>query len=264
MKIGLWQLGLSDHEDKQMRISKVKMALEEVMKSKDLPDLLILPEIWGTGYQAFERYEEEAEEFMGVTASFLREYAIKLGIHIHTGSFVERREGELYNTSLLIGPGGETQAVYRKLHLFGYDSMETKLLSPGDGPCVCDSTLGRLMLATCYDLRFPEQFRFMKEVPEILLVCAAWPEKRLNHWRLFNQVRAVENQCFVISCNSCGSQEGVMLAGHSMVCDPYGEIVFEAEKEEGFFLVEIDKDLVMRARADFPALGDRVKIGEEE
>jgi len=113
-------------------------------------------------------------------------------------------------------------------------------------------------LATCYDLRFPELFRALVDrAAELLLVPAAWPDKRVGHWRLLAQARAVENQCFVVACNTAGEHAGVPMGGHSLVVDPWGTVLAEAGDGEEVLDVEVDVDQVRAVRETFPVLSDR-------
>ena len=171
------------------------------------------------------------------------------------GSLVERDEtGSLFNTSVLLGADGEVLTTYRKVHLFGFGEGEPKLMTPGDGPVVHDG----LGLATCYDLRFPEMFRALLDGgAEVVLMPAAWPAKRVHHWRLLAQARAVEDQLYVVACNTGGTHSGVPMGGHSMVVDPWGEVLAEAGDDEEVLVVDIDLEHVRRTRATFPVLADR-------
>jgi len=124
-------------------------------------DLLILPEIWATGFFRFNAYTDEAESSNGPLVTTMRAKAAELNTHILMGSFVERVGDHLYNTSLFIDDSGEIIARYRKIHLFGYQSQERNLLAPGRDVTVVDTPWGPTGLATCYDLRFPEFYRQM-------------------------------------------------------------------------------------------------------
>ncbi len=105
---------------------------------------------------------------------------------------------------------------YRKIHLFGYNSQETQILSPGEDVVVVDTPFGKIGMATCFDLRFPELFRAMVDKGvELFMVCSAWPYPRIEPWIMLNRVRALENQAYLISANSCGMNCGSQFVGHS-------------------------------------------------
>jgi predicted amidohydrolase len=255
MKIEIASIQMSVVEgDKTATIDK---AVENIGRCKGA-DLVILPEIWNVGFMSFDRYVSEAEDRSGQTLTRLRAAAAKTGVYLHTGSFVERLDGKYYNSSYLISPAGEVLADYHKIHLFGYNSKETQILTPGDAPVVAETPIGKVGLATCYDLRFPELFRALAERgAELFLVCSAWPYPRLEHWLMLNRVRALENQCFLMSSNSVGFNRGIQFVGHSMITDPWGTILAGAGDAEAVIQSEIDLAAVKTARQQFPAWADR-------
>ena len=261
MKIATIQLAVNDKESLAQRLANVEDIFEEIAASAQRPDLILLPEIWGCGFFDFDDYEHCAEPLDGRTFTMLSHWAKQLQCWKLGGSIIERRGGKLHNTSLLVDRTGALVGIYRKMHLFGYESYEQKILTRGEEPTVLDTEFGKIGLSTCYDLRFPEQYRAMVDRgAELLLVVSAWPEARLVHWRIFNQVRAVENQCWVVSCNCAGVQKGSRYAGHSMTVDPAGVITAEAGDDECIQWSEIDLTAVDVMRDVFPALADRVHI----
>jgi predicted amidohydrolase len=222
-------------------------------------DLILLPEIWPCGFFAFDRYASDSEPLDGSTVSAFRRKARERRCHLVMGSLVERDAGGLFNTTVFIGPGGEIIARYRKIHLFGYQSDETKLLTPGKDIVVADTPWGRAGFSTCYDLRFPELFRGMVDRgAELFIVPSAWPLARIEAWRLFNRARAHENLAFLISCNCAGENTGKRYGGHSMVVDPWGRVLAEGGEGGEIVSVEIDVGQAAAARAEFPVLADRV------
>lgn len=224
----------------------------------DGADLVVLPEIWNVGYFVFDGYEPGAEPLDGPTMTGLRELAEDLGVYLHTGSIVECDGDHLHNTSALVSPDGELLDAYRKVHLFGYDSAERDLLTPGERVVTVETDLGTVGLSTCYDLRFPELYRAMVDAGvELLLVASAWPAARLEHWQLLTRTRAVESQAYLVAANLAGTSGGVDLAGRSVVVDPWGVPVADAGRGEGAAVAEVDLGGVGRVREEFPALADR-------
>jgi predicted amidohydrolase len=257
VNIGLLQVSSpaeESPEQRRQRVGELLGALPEV-------DLIVLPELWAAGYFSFEQYPERAETLAGPTVELARATARERGCFVHLGSIVERAEGDrLYNTAVLVDPQGEISLTYRKIHVFGYQSLEAQLLTPGETVDVRRTDrLGTVGTTTCYDLRFPELWRDLVDLgAELVVVPAAWPMPRLEHWRLFTSARAVEEQVFVVACNSVGEQAGgVQLAGHSRVVDPWGAVLFEAGAEEEVAVVEVDLQAVAATRGEFPVLGDR-------
>lgn len=221
-------------------------------------DLIVMPEMWPTGFFSFERYRAEAEPLDGPTVAALAARARARRAHILMGSLAERAGEACYNTAVLLDPAGRIAARYRKFHLFGYQSREKEILSPGVEAVVAETPWGPTGIATCYDLRFPEFFRGMLDLgARFFLVASAWPLARLEAWRLFCRARAHENLACLIACNGAGVNQGVRLAGHSLVVDALGGLLGEAGEGEEVLIVDIDPDHVARARAEFPALSDR-------
>ncbi|MCF8039305.1 MAG: carbon-nitrogen family hydrolase [Desulfohalobiaceae bacterium] len=254
-----------------MQIASIQMAVTEddkrraVDRAVDLiqqcrgADLIILPEIWNIGFMSFDDYYPKAEEPGGQTLSAMQAAARETGAYLHTGSFVEKVDGDYYNSSYLLSPRGEILANYHKIHLFGFNSRETQLLTPGQEVSVVKTPLGTFGMSTCFDLRFPELFRRMVDLgTEIFLVCSAWPYPRLEHWLIFNRARAIENQCLLVSANSVGPNRGATLAGHSMIVDPWGTVMAAGGDEEVIIKTEFDLDRVHEARNRFPGLSGRV------
>ena len=253
MKLASIQMSVVEG-DKTATIAK---AVENICRCEG-SDLVILSEIWNVGFMSFDRYVAEAEDCNGQTLTSLRAAAQKIGVYLHTGSFVEKKNGHYYNSSYLISPDGDILANYLKIHLFGYNSKETRILTPGDAIVVVETPIGKIGLATCYDLRFPELFRNMVEQgAEIFLICSAWPYPRLEHWLMLNRVRALENQCFLMCSNSVGLNQGIQFVGHSMVIDPWGTILAGAGDKETIVKTEINSADLQTARQQFPALADR-------
>ncbi|MFD8058343.1 carbon-nitrogen family hydrolase [Streptomyces cyaneofuscatus] len=222
-------------------------------------DLVVLPELWPVGAFAYTVFEQEAEPLQGPTHDVMAKAAAEAGVWLHAGSFVERApDGTLYNTALVFSPDGERSAVYRKIHRFGFDKGEAVMMGAGEELVTVALPQTTLGLATCYDLRFPEQFRGLVDAgAETLVVSAGWPERRRAHWTLLAQARAVENQAYVLALGTAGTHADVPQAGHSIVVDPWGEVLAEAGADEEILTVEFDPAKVGATREQFPALKDR-------
>ncbi|MEL5956122.1 carbon-nitrogen family hydrolase [Streptomyces sp. CLV115] len=222
-------------------------------------DLVVLPELWPVGAFAYTAFEDEAEPLQGPTHDIMAKAAADAGVWLHAGSFVERApDGTLYNTSLVFTPGGERAAAYRKIHRFGFDKGEAVMMGAGEELVTVTLPQTTLGIATCYDLRFPEMFRGLVDAgAETLIVSAGWPERRRAHWTLLSRARAVENQSYVLAVASAGTHAGVEQSGHSIVVDPWGEVLAEAGAGEEVLAVEFDPARVAATREQFPALKDR-------
>jgi predicted amidohydrolase len=255
VKIALVQVASPEGEPVAERIARVGATVSRLAGN----DLIVLPELWAPGYFAFDRYADLAEALDGPLLGEIAGWARRLGTHLHAGSVLERdAEGRLYNTAVLLGPDGDLLLDYRKVHVFGYQSQEATLLSPGARADVAETPLGTVGMTTCYDLRFPELYRVLVDRgAQLVVVPAAWPAARLEHWRLFTRARAVENQVFLLACNAAGTQAGVRLGGHSVVVDPWGRVVAEAGDDEEVLLAELDLQTLTDIRTEFPVLDDR-------
>jgi predicted amidohydrolase len=251
VRVSVIQLSYGDDESLPERTDRVA----GLVRAQSGADLVVLPELWPHGGFAYDTWEEGAQPLDGAVVSALRAAAREAAATVPMGSFVERDPaGRLFNTSVLLGPDGELLTTYRKVHLFGFGEGEPALMTPGEGPVV-HGTLG---LATCYDLRFPEMFRALLDAgAEVVLMPAAWPATRVQHWRLLAQARAVENQVYMVAGNTAGTHAGVRMGGQSLVVDPWGEVVAEAGDGEEVLVVDLDPALVASTRAAFPVLADR-------
>ncbi|MGW8062211.1 carbon-nitrogen family hydrolase [Streptomyces ziwulingensis] len=257
MRASLIQIAVNEDESVQARRRR---AASLVREQAGAADLVVLPELWTTGAFAFASFDAEAEPLDGPTYEVMAEAASEAGVWLHAGSVPERAaDGQLYNTSLVLSPSGELAAAYRKIHRFGFDRGEAVLMGAGSELVTVrlpETTAG---VATCYDLRFPELFRGLVDAgAETLVVPAGWPERRRSHWTLLARARAVENQAFVLACGTAGTHAGVPQAGHSIVVDPWGEVLAEAGAGEEVLTVEFDPAKAARTREQFPALKDRM------
>jgi predicted amidohydrolase len=224
------------------------------------PDLLVLPELWTVGAFDADAMLANPVAVDGLLVESLQAIAREHSVWIHAGSLPERDEtGRRFNTSVLIDPQGAVDAVYRKVHLFGFDEGEAVMLESGSDLVVRPTPLGATGLATCYDLRFPELFRGLLDAgAEAFLLTSGWPLSRIEHWRVLLRARAVENLAWMVACNEVGTHAGVELGGSSCVIDPWGDVVVEAPPErECLLLADVDPAAAAAARARFPVLRDR-------
>ncbi|MDT9698591.1 carbon-nitrogen family hydrolase [Streptomyces sp. P17] len=256
MRASLIQIAVDEGESVESR--RVRVA--SLVRQQTGADLVVLPELWTTGAFAYEVFGQEAEPLEGPTYEAMAKAASDAGVWLHAGSIPERDpEGPLYNTSLVFSPSGDLAAAYRKIHRFGFDKGEAVLMGAGRDLVTVRLPGTTLGVATCYDLRFPELFRGLVDAgAETLVIPAGWPERRRAHWTLLAQARAVENQAFVLACGTAGTHAGVPQAGHSIVVDPWGEVLAEAGADEEILTVDFDPGKVATTREQFPALKDRV------
>jgi predicted amidohydrolase len=258
LRIKVIQLEITDRESRDERFNRVEAILDNLTGESDRPGIIVLPEIWATGFFNFDRYRQESEPLEGETYLRLAPRAEKLGCYLVAGSIIEKDGNSYYNTTLLIGPDGTLCGSYRKIHLFGYQSKESKILTAGSEIYLLKTKYGHWGFSTCYDLRFPELYRKMNEDGvDTFFVVAAWPLARLEHWLLLNRTRALENLSFLVACNCAGSLGGHFFGGNSMVVDPWGEILARTGTKEELLDIEIDSQRAAGIRKEFPALQDR-------
>jgi deaminated glutathione amidase len=230
-------------------------------------DLVLLPEKW-TGIGPPELIRAVAESLDDGEATLaMRGWAKALGITLHGGSLVERRErrDKLSNTTVVIDPEGEIGAVYRKIHLFdvqvgGHVYRESETEEPGDRLVLTEVEGWKLGLTICYDLRFPELYRLLAlEGCEALAVPAAFTlYTGKDHWEPLLRARAIENQCYVLAPNQWGSYaDGKAAYGRSMIIDPWGVVVAQAPDEDGVITAELDRSRLEEVRRRVPSLANR-------
>jgi omega-amidase len=231
-----------------------KTLIEKAMTEK--PDVIVLPELWTTGYD-LTRLDTIADEEAIQTIDFFKELAKQYGVHFVGGSVANQSETGVKNTLLVINNQGNLVHQYNKLHLFKL--MDEHLyLEAGSEKGLFELENRKFAGVICYDIRFPEWIRaHTTKGAEALFVVAEWPEPRLNHWRSLLIARAIENQCFVIACNRAGHDLNNKFVGHSMIINPWGEVIAEAGDKEEIITATIDLDMVKEVRNKIPVFDDR-------
>jgi predicted amidohydrolase len=267
MRLALAQLSIESaavDDNVERAVSAIGTAAEEGA------DCVALPEIFNVGYFAFEGYERAAEPLGGETHSRIREAAIEHDVSVLAGTVVEDlaasadageavpAESGLANTAVLFDAAGKRRLVYRKHHLFGYDSAEAELLVPGDRLPTADVGDHTVGVTTCYDLRFPELYRrLVDDGATMVLVPSAWPYPRVEHWKLLPRARAVENLLYVGAVNGSATFDDASLVGRSTVYDPWGTPLASSDDGATIVYADCDPERVAEVREEFPALQDR-------
>ena len=201
---------------------------------------VLAPEFFISGYA--ENIEKYAESTKGKQVAALSKLCAENNMYLLGGSFAEKKDGQIYNTSLAIDNKGAIISKYRKVHLFDGEVKESDKLFPGDEWCVYDLNGVGMGMLTCFDLRFPAFIQNLTlRGAKILCVSAQWPAKRFAHWRILLQARAIENEVWVIACNSCGLG-AFECAGHSMIIAPDGTIIGEADDKQVLLTADIDTE----------------------
>ncbi len=215
--------------------------------------LVVLPEMWSCGYD-YRNLAELAKETPRVL-DVIQKKCQQLQL-VSVGSLPELENGTIYNTAYVIDKG-ELVGYYRKLHLFS-TMQEDRFLGAGDKALVAETSVGRLGIAICYDLRFPELFRKLAlEGAEIICIPAEWPKPRQEHWKTLLRARAIENQQFVIAANCCGVQGKLDFFGLSQLISPLGNILQIAEESDTELVADFDFSEMEKYRAQIKTLVDR-------
>lgn len=251
-------------KDKQENLDRAASLLTEAAE-KEI-SLAVLPEMFNCPYgvEFFPGYAEPIPD--GPTCRFLANLARELNIHLVGGSIPEKAGPDVYNTATLWSPAGELLLSHRKVHLFdvdipgGISFHESETLTGGQSIKVVETPLGRLGLAVCYDLRFPELFRSLALSGAELVLCPAafntttGPE----HWELLVRARAVENTYYLAACASAPHPEvDYPTWGHSMVVDPYGWILNGAERDQEIIYATFDRNRLNQVRQGLQVLQQR-------
>ena len=239
--------------------------------------MLFTPEMSGLLDQdrarAARHLRSEADDLV---LAAVREAAARNRIWVHLGSLAlagERADGRLVNRGFLIDESGAVRARYDKLHLFDVDLptgeswRESAAYAPGERAVVADTPAGPLGMAVCYDLRFPDLFRSLTGAgARILAVPAAFtvPTGKA-HWHVLLRARAIEAAAFVVAAAQAGRHEdGRETFGHSLVIDPWGEVLLDMGPEPGLGFAEVDPTRVDEVRARIPVIRHRRPIPEPE
>jgi predicted amidohydrolase len=218
--------------------------------------LLVLPELWHSGYD-LERAGGYAAALGEGPFALTAELARAHQLHVAGTALEANPGGRPFNTAVVYGPDGALAGAYHKVHLWA-PLGEVDYMSAGEGLPAFDLPWGRTAFAICYDLRFPEMWRRYADVGvEVMVIPAAWPVRRVEHWRVLLRARAVENQFFVIACNRAGADVDGEYGGHSTIVDPWARNLVEGGSEPGLLVATLDLDEVGRARGLFPFLDDR-------
>lgn len=230
------------------------------------PCLVLLPENFACLGTTAD-YQGIAESLgSGPIQQQLADWARQWGIWLVAGSLPTQVSGEtrLHTSSLVYAPDGTLQGHYHKLHLFDVDVAdghgqyrESASFAPGEDWRVVASPFGGLGLSICYDVRFPELYRRLRVAgADILLVPAAFTYVTGQaHWLALLRARAIENQCYVLAANQCGDHGGGRQTwGHSVIIDPWGQVLAEAGHESGLIHAGLDLQFLNKVRRDMPVL----------
>lgn len=227
-------------------------------------DFIALPETVGliepVNAQIPAATYSEAED-IGLAA--FRVKARDHGVSILVGSQLILEDARIFNRCFLLDAAGEIQARYDKLHMFdielknGEAYRESDAINPGDKAVIVETSLGKLGLTICYDLRFGALYRALAQAgAQFITIPAAFTQTTGQaHWHTLVRARAIETGAFIIAPNQCGHHADQRYSfGHSLIIDPWGEILADGGPEPGVIYADIDLDRVHKARSRIPSL----------
>lgn len=246
--------------DKEANFAKVRQMLEAAAPQSG--SLVCLSETFATGFTMEVGSVGETPD--GPSTRFLEELAREFEIFLVAGVAMKgERAGR--NAALAFSPQGQMLGRYDKIHPFSF-GREAEFYEGGGG-LVTFSWQGFTVAPTiCYDLRFPELYRYLtlERGVELFLVIANWPSARVDHWKTLLKARAIENQVFVLGLNRCGSDPKLKYPGCSCLFTPLGENLYPEKSGEALLRATLDRQQLLDWRVRFPALADaRIRPGFE-
>jgi predicted amidohydrolase len=248
-------------EDKS---ANLKMLEQKISNIKEKTEIVVLPEMFSTGFSM--KPELLFETMEGETVQWMKRTAAEKKI-ILTGSLIIKEDNNYYNRLIWMQPNGQ-YGVYDKRHCFAF-AGEDDHYNAGTKRLIASVKGWKINLQVCYDLRFPVWSR-QTPLPhamerglggegeyDILIYVANWPERRIHAWKILLQARAIENQCYVVGVNRVGDDgNNIHYNGESMIVDPLGEVLYAKKDEEDIFTITLDKTHLQTVREKFPFLKD--------
>jgi len=236
-------------ENKHVNLEYVQ---DKILNLPDAVDLVILPEMFTTGFTM--NPEMVAEEEQGETLQIIQKLATDKQTAI-TASWVVKEENNYYNRLFFVFPDGSYQ-IYNKRHLFTL-AGEEKVYKAGNEKLIVSYKGWNICLLVCYDLRFPVYSRIVDQNYDLLVYVASWPDRRIDAWNALLKARAIENMSYVVAVNRCGTDpNGVEYSGHSQVIDFMGSYILDPLINEQIYITELEKDSLQTARQKFAFLND--------
>jgi predicted amidohydrolase len=248
--------------------------------SDDHPQMVALPETWSfvgstfsAKFQNAETLPSAGETNAGPAYAAMRRMAQRHGMFLHGGSINERMGNKLFNTTVVFSPKGDELARYRKLHLFDADTPDgsgyRESTEYGAGSNLVTYTAGNVTVgcAICYDLRFPEQFLALRRAgAELIVLPSAFTlHTGRDHWEVLLRARAIETQCWIAAPGMWGTHHGAegdvrLTYGHSLLVDPWGQVVCCASDGVGWTKGRIDSARTATIRAAMPVIKHRTVL----
>ena len=262
MKLALCQMNVID--DKKANINKARLMITRSVNQN--VDFIILPEMFNCPYSNDKFIEYAEEEHDSLTLNEISKLANENNVYILAGSIPEKESDKLYNTSYLFNRNGEIIAKHRKMHLFDIDVKgkiafkESDVLTAGDNFTVADTEFGKIGIGICYDVRFVELARIMVENGALVLFYPGAFNMTTGpaHWELLFRSRALDNQVFCVGVAPALNKDASYHSyGHSIVANPWGEVLTQADEKEDLIICEIDLNEIKKVREEIPLLKNK-------
>jgi omega-amidase len=242
------------------KAANLAMLEEKILSIKDKTQVVVLPEMFSTGFSMQPNLF--AETMQGETVNWMKKIAAKKRV-ILTGSLMIEEDGNYFNRLIWMLPNGQI-GHYDKRHCFAY-ANEDKHYKAGNKKMIAQVNGWKINLQVCYDLRFPVWARQQKDdLFDAIIYVANWPTRRSYAWKSLLVARAIENQCYVIAVNRVGNDgNNIEHCGDSMVINPLGEILYHKQGDEDIFTITLDKTMLEEIRNKFPFWkdADEFKLG---
>ena len=262
IKLALCQMNVVDNKEKNLETATL-MIRDSVSENADF---IVLPEMFNCPYSNDKFIEYAEEEFESQTLNKISSLAKENGVYVLAGSIPEKEGSKLYNASYLFDRNGEIMAKHRKMHLFDIDVKgkitfkESDVLTAGNDFTIANTEFGKIGIGICYDVRFPELARIMVENGALMLIYPGAFNMTTGpaHWELLFRSRALDNQVYCIGVAPALNEDASYHSfGHSIIANPWGEIIAEADEKENLIISEIDLDEIKRIREELPLLKNK-------
>ncbi|MBQ7927637.1 MAG: carbon-nitrogen hydrolase family protein [Methanobrevibacter sp.] len=261
LKLALCQMNVIDDKEENLR-----KASSIINIASNKADFIVLPEMFNCPYSNDKFLEYCEEEKDSYTLNIISKLAKSNQIYILAGSIPEKEDGKLYNTSYLFNKDGNIIAKHRKMHLFDIDVKdkitfkESDVLTAGDDFTIVKTDFGKIGIGICYDIRFPELARIMVENGALILFYPGAFNMTTGpaHWELLFRARALDNQVYCVGvAPALNKNASYHSFGHSIVANPWGEIISEAGQKEEVIFCEINLDEIKKVREELPLLKNK-------
>ena len=262
IKLALCQMNVID--DKKANLEKASSMIADGIGNN--ADFIILPEMFNCPYSNDKFIEYAEEEKDSYTLNKISKLAEANNVYILAGSIPEREDDKIFNTSYLFDKKGQIIAKHRKMHLFDIDVKdkitfkESDVLTAGDEFTIADTEFGKIGIGICYDVRFVELARIMVENGAMILLYPGAFNMTTGpaHWELLFRARALDNQVFCVGvAPALNTDASYHSYGHSIVTNPWGEVISQADENENLIICEIDLSEIKKIREEIPLLKNK-------